>query len=138
MLTNDLTVVDSHAGLTLPGLLGSKVYAQITGPTGQQIVRRIAATAATTQQTLTIGHTISGTGFNARIRTLVRHDYKKLDADVSTTGGVMPVSACYFVQDRPIQSGGAITDAILTNNMAALVDVLLTSGQFAKLLNQEA
>lgn len=138
MLTADLTVVDSHAGLTLPGLLGSKVYAQITGPIGTQIVRRIAATANTTRQTLSIGHTLKGTGFNARVRTLVRHDYEKLDADVSLTGGVMPSSSCYFVMDRPLQSGGAITDAILTNNMAALVDVLLTSGQFAKLLNQEA
>jgi hypothetical protein len=138
MLTSDLVVVDNHTPLTLPGLLGSKTYAQITGPIGQQIVRRIAATANTTQQTLTIGHTLSGVGFAQRCRTLVRHDYKVLSADISLTGGVVPSSAIYVVQDRPIQSGGAITDAILTNNMAALLDVLLTTGQFAKLLNQEA
>jgi hypothetical protein len=138
MLTADLTVVDTHASLTLPGALGSKVYAQITGPIGQQIVRRIAATSNTTQQTLTIGHTLSGTGFGQRCRTLVRHDYRVLNSDISLTGGIVPYSANYWVQDRPIQSGGNVTDTILTNNMAALLDVLLTSGQFAKLLNQEA
>jgi hypothetical protein len=138
MLTADLTVVDSHAGITLPGLLGSKVYAQITGPIGQQIVRRIAATANTTQQTLTIGHTLSGSGFAQRVRTLVKHEYKAINADSSLTGGVVPYSSNYWVQDRPILSGGIITDAVLTNNMSALLDVLLTTGQFAKLLNQEA
>jgi hypothetical protein len=138
MLTSDLTVVDSHASITLPGLLGSKVYAQITGPSGQSIVRRIAATANTTQQTLTISHALRGTGFEQRLRTLVKHEYRKIDSDLSLTGGVVPYSYCQFVQDRPIQTGGAITDAILTNNMAALVDVLVTSGQWAKLLNQEA
>ena len=138
MLTSDLTVVDNHAGLTLPGALGSKVYAQITGPIGQQIVRRIAATANTTQQTLSIGHTLSGTGFAQRLRSLVKHEYRVINADSSLTGGVVPYSTCYFVQDRPIQSGGNITDTILTNNLGALLDVLLTSGQWAKLLNQEA
>lgn len=138
MLNSDLTVVDSHAALTLPGLLGSKVYAQITGPIGQQIVRRIAATANTTQQTLTIGHTLAGSNYSQRLRTLVKHEYKAINADSSLTGGVVPYSTCYFVQDRPILSGGVITDAILTNNMAALVDVLLTSGQWTKLLAQEA
>jgi len=138
MLTSDLTVVDNHASLTLPGLLGSKVYAQITGPIGQQIVRRIAATANTTQQTLTIGHTLAGSGFAQRLRSLIKHEYKAINADSSLTGGVVPYSTCYFVQDRPILSGGNITDAILTNNMSALLDVILTSGQWAKLLNQEA
>jgi hypothetical protein len=138
MLSSDLTVVDNHASITLPGLLGSKVYAQITGPSGQTVVRQIAATAATTQQKLTISHALQGAGFKARIRTLVKHEYRALNADLSLTGNVQPYSYCQFVQDRPVISGGVITDAVLTNNMAALVDVLLTSGQFAKLLNQEA
>jgi len=138
MLSSDLTVVDNHATITLPGLLGSKVYAQISAPGGTSIVRRIAATSGTTQQTLTIGHLLSKTGFNARIRTLVKHEYKCINADTSLTGGVVPYSYNQWTQDRPVLSGGLITDAILTNNMSALMDVLLTSGQFAKLLNQEA
>lgn len=138
MLSSDLTVVDSHAGLTLPGVLGSKVYAQITGPIGQTIVRRIAATANTTQQTLTIGHALAGTGYAQRIRTLVKHEYRVINTDPSVTGGIVPYTYNQWVQDRPVLSGGNITDAILTNNMAALMDVILTAGAFAKLLNQEA
>jgi hypothetical protein len=138
MLSSDLTVVDNHATITLPGLLGSKVYAQISAPGGTSIVRRIAATSGSTQQTLTVSHALQKTGFLARIRTLVKHEYKKIDADTSLTGGVVPYSFCQWTQDRPVLSGGVITDAVLTNNMAALLDVLLTSGQFAKLLNQEA
>lgn len=138
MLTSDLTVVDNHASITLQGLLGSKVYAQISGFSGQQVVRQIAATANTTQQRMTISHAVVKTGFLARLRTLVKHEYKVLSADTSLTGGVVPYSYCQFTQDRPLQSGGAITDAILTNNAMALIDVLVTTGQFAKLLNQEA
>jgi hypothetical protein len=138
MLSSDLTVVDSHSSVTLPGLLGSKVYAQITGPSGQTIVRRIAATAGTTQQTLTIGHTMLKTGFAQRLRTMVKHEYRILNSDIGLTGGIVPYSYNTWVQDRPVNSAGLITDAILTNNMAALVDVLVTSGNFAKLLNQEA
>jgi hypothetical protein len=138
MLSSSLTVVDSHAGITLPGTLGSKVYDQITGPSGPAIVRRIAATSGTTQQTLTISHAASGVGFKQRLRTLVKHEYKVLNSDISLTGGVTPYSYCQFVQDRPINTGAIITDGILINNMAALVDVLVTSGQFVKLLNQEA
>ena len=138
MLTSDLVVVDNHAGLTLAGALGSKTYAQITGPSGQQIVRRIAATANTTQQTLTISHALSKTGFLQRCRTLVKHEYRVINSDLSLTGDVVPYSYCQFVMDRPINTGGIITDAILTNNAMALIDVLVTTGQFAKLLNQEA
>lgn len=138
MLSSALTVVDNHAGVTLGGALGSKVYDQITGPSGQSIVRRIAATANTTQQTITIGHQLLKTGFLQRCRTLVKHEYKVLNSDLSLTGDVVPYSYCQFTMDRPVNSGGIITDAILVNNAMALIDVLVTSGQFAKLINQEA
>jgi hypothetical protein len=138
MLTADLPVVSNHASLTLPGSAASTVFAQITGPIGQKIVRRVAATANTTPQTLSVGHTVSGTGFAQRIRSLIRMDYQALNTDIADTGGVTPSAACYLVFDRPVQSGGAITDAIFTTMLGGLCDVVLTSGALTKLLNQEA
>jgi hypothetical protein len=137
MLTADLAVVDNHASLTLPGALGSKTYNQVTSTDPTQSVRRIAATATTTRQELKIKHTERGSGFNARIRSEVRIDYTKLDQDTSLTGGVVPSESVYLVIDRPVQSGGAITDTITKNNIGACLDVVLTSGAIDKLLNLE-
>lgn len=137
MLTANLTVVDSHAGLTLPGALGSKVYNQIAGQQPNQVLRRIAATANTTPQTLLIGHQLTGKGFAARIRSTVRVNYSDLTKDLSLVGGIIPSSSVYLVIDRPVQSDGAITDTIVTNQVGACCDVFLTSGALAQLLNQE-
>jgi hypothetical protein len=137
MLDANLTVVDSHSSLTLPGALGSKVYNQVVSVDPSQSIRRIAATATTTRQELLIKHTQKGTGFNARIRTEVRVDYKKLDQDTTLTGGVVPSESIYLVIDRPLQSGGAITDTVTKNNVGACLDVVLTSGALDKLLNLE-
>jgi hypothetical protein len=106
-----------------------------TEPT--QSVRRIAATATTTRQELKIKHSERGAGYKARIRSEVRLDYQKLDQDTSLTGGVIPSESVYLVIDRPVQSGGAITDTITKNNIGAVLDVILTSGQLDKLLNLE-
>lgn len=138
MLNADLTVVDNHSSLTLPGLLGSKVYAQITGPIGQKIVRRVAATANTAPQTLTIGHEVSGSGGGETVSSLIRYDYSVRSADLSLTGGIIPKMSAQLVIRRHSQQGTYITDPIVTNGIAALLDVILTSGQLAKLLNQEA
>jgi hypothetical protein len=137
MLTANLTVVDSHSGLTLPGALGSKVYNQIAGTVNNQVVRRIAATANTTPQTLIIGHQLTGKGFDARIRSTVRMNYLDLTKDLDLTGKVIPSSSVYLVIDRPVQSDGAITDAIITNQVGGVCDVFLTSGALAQILNQE-
>lgn len=137
MLSANLTVVDNHSSLTLPGALGSKVYNQVAGPSMNQIVRRIAATANTTPQTLIIGHQLSGKGFAARLRSTVRSNFQDLTKDLADVGQVIPSSSVYIVFDRPIQSDGAITDAIITNQFGAVADVLLTSGALAQFLNQE-
>jgi hypothetical protein len=137
MLNADLTVVDNHASLTLPGALGSKVYAQIASAVNNETKRRIAATANSTPQTLRVSHTTSGVGFRARIRSLVRQEYSKIDQDTTLTDGVIPSCTAYLVIDRPVQSAGAITDTIVKNVIGALLDVILTSGQLDKLLNQE-
>jgi hypothetical protein len=42
-----------------------------------------------------------------------------------------------MVIDRPTQSAGKITDAIVTNCVGSVSDVVLTTGQLAQLLNQE-
>jgi hypothetical protein len=138
MLTADLTVLDNHAGLTLQGSLGSKVYAQVAALLANSTLRRIAATASTTPQELTIGHSFTGgTGFKQRIRSVVRTSYRKVDQDTTLTDGVIPSMSTQLVIDRPVQSAGAITDTITINTLMALIDVVLTSGQLAKLLNQE-
>lgn len=137
MLSANLTVVDSHSSLTLPGVLGSKVYNQVASVIANQLVRRIAATANTTPQELLIAHQVTGKGFDARIRSTVRSNYKDLTKDTADTGGVTPSCSAYMVWDRPVQSDGAITDAIITNCIAAVCDVILTSGALAQLLNQE-
>lgn len=137
MLSANLTVVDSHSSLTLPGTLGSKVYNQVASAIANQVLRRIAATANTTPQTLLIGHAVTGKGFAARIRSTVRSNYSDLTKDLADVGGIIPSSSAYMVIDRPVQSDGAITDAIVTNLIAAVCDVILTSGALAQILNQE-
>lgn len=139
MLTADLAVNASRATVTLPGSAGSLTFAQITG-TGNStsIVRRVSATANTTPQTLTIGHELKGAGFAQRCRSVVRCDYRALNTDIADTGNVTPSASAYLVIDRPIQSGGAITDAIIKNLIGQICDVLTVSGQADKLLNQEA
>jgi len=137
MLTANLTVVDNHSSLTLPGVLTSKVYNQVASAIANQLVRRIAATANTTPQTIIIGHQLTGKGFLARIRSTVRSNYSDLTKDTADTGGVVPSASAYMVWDRPVQSDGAITDAIIMNCIAAVCDVILTSGALAQLMNQE-
>jgi hypothetical protein len=137
MLTANLTVVDNHAALTLPGALGSKVYNQIASAVQTEVWRRIAATANTTPQTILIGHKVTGVGFFQRIRSTVRTNYSDLTQDTTLTNGVIPSASVYTVIDRPTQSAGKITDAIVTNLVGAVCDVLLTSGNLAQILNQE-
>lgn len=139
MLTADLSVTSNAGSITLPGSSGATTFAQITGTgNSSSIVRRVAATANTTPQTLTIGHTVNGTGFNQRCRSVVRMDYKAVNTDIADTGGVTPSASAYLVLDRPIQSGGAITDTVLKTLLGGLLHVLVASGQLDKLLNQEA
>lgn len=138
MLTADLALVDNRASVTLPGSLGTLTFAQVTGPSGQKIVRRISATANTTPNTLTVSHALSGAGFKQRCRTMVRIDYERRDTDVAVTGGVVPALSFYCVLDRPIQNGGFITTAHIKTIIGQLADLLTQSGNIDKLINQEA
>jgi len=137
MLTPDLVITDSGS-VTKPGAEGAKTYAQVASPLDGKTLRRIAANATTIPHEVTISHTLSGSAFKQRCRTLVRADLTRLDTDTSLTGGVTPSAAGYFVLDRPIQSNGYITSAHLDTLMSVVVDILLVSGQWAKLLNREA
>jgi len=138
MLSSALTVHASRTAVVLPGTLGSQVFDQITGPSGQKIVRRVAGTANARPSTLTISHDISGTGFRQRCRTLVRADLQVLTTDIADTGGVVPAAFAYYVLDRPLSSGAAIATTDLGDLTGYVIDVLTVSGQFAKILNQEA
>lgn len=136
MLTADLTIVDNHGSITLGGSRGSKVYALVSSDaTG--VKRREAATAVSTPFVLTTKSSTSGSGYNQRQRTLVRHDYSDLTTNLDLTGGVIPSSAVQLTIDLPVRSNGAITAAKVKDQVYALLDVLVTSGQLDKILNQE-
>jgi len=137
MLTADLTVTSNASSITLPGSASATTFASIASAVGSTTKRRVAATAGTTPQTLSIGHTKAGTGFKQRTRSVVRMDYLANNTDIADTGGVTPSASCYLVLDRPVQSGGAITDAILKTMLGGLLHVVLASGQLDKLLNEE-
>lgn len=137
MLTSDLVITDSGS-VTKPGAEGAKTYALVASLIDGKTLRRIAANATTVPHELSISHTLSGSSFKQRCRTLIRADLRRLDTDTSLTGGVTPSAAFYGVLDRPIQSNGYITTAHLDTLMSAVVDTLLVSGQWAKLLNMEA
>jgi hypothetical protein len=135
MLTNDLTVTDNGSG-TKPGSVGALTYA-LRGTDLKGSTRSVAAVAATTPKILTIQHQDTGTGFNQRLRSVVKHSYKKLDSDLADTGGVTPSSSVHIVIDRPVNSGGAITTAVLKEQIGAVLDVIMAAGQLDKILNQE-
>lgn len=137
MLTSDLVVTDSGSA-TKPGALGAKTFALVASLVNDKTKRRIAATATTTPQECTISHTLSGTGFKQRCRSLLRFDFQRLDTDIADTGGVTPTAAAYFVLDRPIQSAGAITTAHIQSLVGWIVDTLCVAGQLDKILNMEA
>jgi len=137
MFTAALALTDNRASVTLPGSLGALTFDQVTGPSGQTIVRRISSTANTTPNTLTTSHTLSGAGFKQRCRSLVRIDFTRRDVDVASTGGVVPSVSGYFVLDRPIQNGGFITTTHIKTLIGQLCDFLTVSGNVDKFINQE-
>lgn len=140
MLTADLSVTDNGTPTNV-GALGAKTYALVANPSSGATKRRVAATANTTPQVLSVSHSVSGKGFQQRCRTVVRVDYSDLTADLTQetgTNGEVPKVSAYCVIDRPIISDGVITDAIVQNQVGAVIGVLLGSGNMAKLLNQEA
>jgi hypothetical protein len=137
MLTSDLVVTDSGSA-TKPGALGAKTFALVAALINDKTLRRIAATALTTPQELSIQHTLSGTGFKQRCRTATRYDFRRLDTDTSLTGGIIPSFSVYNVIDRPVQSNGYITQAHIETGIGSLIDVFTVAGQLAKLLNLES
>lgn len=136
MLTADLSVTDNGTPTNI-GALGAKTYALVANPTSGATKRRIAATVNSTPQELSVSHTVSGSGFKQRVRTLVRQDYRDIATGYATEG-VVPAVSAYIVIDRPLFSDGAITDAIVMNSIGAVIGAVLGSGNIAKLLNQEA
>jgi hypothetical protein len=135
MLPNDLTVVDNQSSITLPGSLGSKVY-NLLNLEGGKAVRRVAATALTTPQTLMTSHQTVGKGVNSRLDTLVRHDFALNNADLAATGGIIPSLAVTLTIRRNLV-GGLITNTHVKDAVGALLSVLTAAGQLDKLLNAE-
>jgi hypothetical protein len=138
MLTPDQTLVSNRTGYTLPGAAGSTVFSQITGTTGSTVDRRVAATANTTPEVMTISHEIRNVGFKQRIRSLLRFKRTYSNVDPSTTGNVVPSFSWGLTLDRPTSSGGAVTVQHLKDSLGQLIDAMLISGQLDKFLNQEA
>lgn len=138
MLTADLTVTSNASAITLPGDTGATTFAQITGPSGNQIKRKVAATAGTTPEVLTIAHEETGKGFAKRTRSVAKIEYTANNTDIADTGGIVPSFSVGFTLNRPVNSAGAITDAILKRQIGRLLHVLLAAGQLDKFLNQEA
>lgn len=137
MFTSDLVITDSGSA-TKPGAVGALTYASVLSHVIDRSKRRVAASATTTPRELSIAHTLSGTGFKQRCRSLIRYDFTRLDTDIADTGGVTPSASGQLVLDRPIQSGGFITTAHLQTIIGSLIDVLCVSGQLDKFLNMEA
>jgi len=137
MLTQDQTLSANRAAQTLPGSTASTVFAQITNAS-DKVVRRVAATANTTPETIELGHQTVGQGFNKRTRTMGKYSRVYNNTDISLTGGVTPSFTLHWVLDRPVQSGGAVTTAHIKDALGYLMDMLLQSGQLDKILNQEA
>jgi len=136
-LTADLTVTSNASSITLPGSSAATTFAAITSQVASTTKRRVAATAGTTPQTLSIGHTKAGVGFKQRTRSVMRMDYVANNTDIADTGNVTPSASVYMVLDRPVQSGGAISDTVLKTMIGGLLHVILASGQLDKLLNEE-
>jgi hypothetical protein len=136
MLNNDLTVTPSGAG-TKSGTLTAKVFALVASLVNNKTLRRISATALTTPQEVSVQHSLTGTGFKARVRTAIRYDYRDLTQDTTQTAGVVPSFAVYLVIDRPVQSAGKITEALIKDGVGALQDITMSGTQLTQLLNME-
>lgn len=137
MFSSDLAIVSNRASVTLPGASGSVTYSQVTGPSGQLILRRVPGTASTTPQTMTTSHQLTGKGFAQRLNHMVKFHYRALNTDLSLTGGVVPEAEVYVVIRRPVQSGGVISDSVIGTMVGSVCDFLSASGNLAKILNQE-
>jgi len=136
VLNNDLVITSNGAG-NKPGATGAITFALVAALINDKSLRREAATALTTPTELSVQHSISGSGFKARCRSVVRMDYRDLTQDTTLTAGVIPSASAYLVIDRPLQSAGKITDAILKRLIGSVLDVIMATGQLDKLLNQE-
>jgi len=134
--TPDLTVTDSGS-VTKPGAEGAKVYASVAS-LADGTLRRIAANATTVPHVMSVKHSVSGSGFKQRVRSVVRFDITRLDTDPTATGGVVPTVSAYMVIDRPNQSGGFITAAHIQTLVGAVADVVVPTASLDKLLNMEA
>lgn len=137
MLTADLSVTDNGTPTNI-GAQGAKTYALVANPASGATKRRIAATAATTPEELSISSALSGKGYSQRVRTVVRRDFRDLTTNVDDTGGVIPSASAYLVVDYPVNSGGVVTTTVVKNLIGAVIGVLLGAGNIDKLLNQES
>lgn len=137
MLTSNLTLVSSGTPGAKPGATGSKVFTLVATPVTNLSLRRITATAATTPQVLSIGHTHSKSGFAERVRSVIRYDFTRNDTDPAVTGGIVPSFGFYTVLDRPVRSNGYITSAHIYDGIGWVADHLLVSGNVDAMLNEE-
>lgn len=137
MLPADLTVVDNQGGVVLPGTQGTKTYPIVVSEKPGRTSRRRADTALTTPATIHTEQSVKGSGFNARAVSVIRSEWQKLDSDLGDTGGVVPSCAVTLTINRPVNSGGAVTTAVVKDTIAIVLDVVTRSGQLDKILNME-
>lgn len=140
MIALNLTVVGSATGVVLPGATGTKDFNLVNSPTNGRNLRRIAATATTAPEEITISHQHTGSSgtFSERVRSLVQSRKTRNDTDLTLTGGIKPYVSVQVTIDRPVNSGGFITTAMIKQCVGEVCDVLTRSGQLDLLLNEEA
>lgn len=136
MLATTLTVVSNRASVTLPGATSTKDFPLIVGPAGNSTLRRIAATASATPETIRIAHAQSGAGFNRRFQTLIEAKIECINANLSNTDGVVPWASVQTKINRPVVSAEVITEAMVKTLIGQTMDVIIQN--MTALLNLEA
>lgn len=135
---DDLALISNRGSVTLPGGTGSKTYSRVATVANNETKRRYATTASTIPQETRVSHALTGgSGFKQRLRSMKRFDIKDLTADTSQSDGVVPSMSFYAVLDRPVQSNGKITDAMIKEAIGVVLDFFSISGNVDKFLNQE-
>lgn len=130
MLANDITLNAN----TYIGIAGDKVYNLVSfdSTTDSGTLRRVAATALTTPETLRISHRIVKKGPVTFDQHLVRLDETQNDPLLGTLTG-----SCWFVNLSP-RGSSVITSTTAKTLTGRLIHSLLASGNFDKVLNGES
>jgi hypothetical protein len=128
MFATDITLNPTTYG----GTNANKVYSLIVGPTADgRALRRVASTATTTPDTLTVSHRESTQSGVLVDQHLVRIDEIQTDPVL----GKVTLSAWMVIQ---VPRGTTIiTTQLITDQIGRLIHFEQTSGNLAKILNSE-